>query len=436
MGLLESSGLDVGSWTPTVPVVTKPPNQTIDVPRLVRALERIDSTPWKPWNTVGLALKNESPELFPIWEWWSKLSSSSNGCDLRAEWDKLQPNGSVTLGTVYYLGKQDDSSTFETYTLDHLLNGDFRVTYLIDGMLVAGQPCLCFGPQKSLKTSVLLYKAICLSMGKPFLGHRCDKCRVLFMSGESGLATLQETAKRQIESLGGEYDADYFHLSPQLPRFDQPLDALENLLVEKRTEVLFVDPAYLCLAGSDANNMFIMGQQLANIANLCTKLGITLVVAHHSTKQAGKENKPLELADMAWSGFGEFARQWLMLSRREPYVDGSGEHRLYLRAGGSAGHSNLLHLDISEGVYPVRHWNIHAESHAVSAATMRDKQFADDVAKVRIVLTEPMCQNPLRNATGINASRWPETLERMLKEGIVEPATDGTRPKYRLAEKT
>ena len=51
-----------------------------------------------------------------------------------------------------------------------------------------------------------------------------------------------------------------------------------------------------------------------------------------------------------WSGFAEWAGQWLLLSRRERYdPDSNGEHRLWLTAGGRDGHSNLVGVDVTEG---------------------------------------------------------------------------------------
>jgi len=58
------------------------------------------------------------------------------------------------------------------------------------------------------------------------------------------------------------------------------------------------------------------------------------------------------------AGFGEFARQWVLLSRREAYQAGTGLHHLWMNLGGSAGASSRWALNINEGIYPDRFWNV------------------------------------------------------------------------------
>ena len=57
----------------------------------------------------------------------------------------------------------------------------------------------------------------------------------------------------------------------------------------------------------------------------------------------------LDLDDLSQAGFAESARQWLLLSRRSEFVDECGHHELWMRTGGSAGHSSAWSIDIQEG---------------------------------------------------------------------------------------
>src|SRR3989442_617871 len=71
----------------------------------------------------------------------------------------------------------------------------------------------------------------------------------------------------------------------------------------------------------------------------------------------------MQLGDLAGAGVAEFARQWILLSRRKPYDPGRpGEHRLIMNYGGSAGHCGVLAIDVREGELqpggPPRTWEV------------------------------------------------------------------------------
>ena len=144
-------------------------------------------------------------------------------------------------------------------------SGNYEITYLIDGTLVKDQPCILAGGKKSGKTTIAIDLAISLATRKSFLG-RFEVTRpytVVVLSGESGLGTIQETAKRIAKSKGVQLpNITNLCWSPFLPMVNNVvhMDGLERLLQETKCEVLILDPAYLCLPGVDAGNLFVQGR--------------------------------------------------------------------------------------------------------------------------------------------------------------------------------
>lgn len=53
------------------------------------------------------------------------------------------------------------------------------------------------------------------------------------------------------------------------------------------------------------------------------------------------------------------------------------------------------------------------------AATEAQDKYQEAVERVRRVVTEPMCQTPIRDAAGIRTSVWPGYFSRMLDEGVL-----------------
>src|SRR4051812_30748197 len=75
---------------------------------------------------------------------------------------------------------------------------EYSRQWLVRSILLPGQPAVLGGPKKCLKTSLALDLAISLGSGTNFLGRFKvpEPVRVAVISGESGGAVVQETARR------------------------------------------------------------------------------------------------------------------------------------------------------------------------------------------------------------------------------------------------
>jgi hypothetical protein len=112
-------------------------------------------------------------------------------------------------------------------------------------------------------------------------------------------------------------------------------------------------------------NVFVMGRTLRGINECVMDAGATFAGIHHSSKM--DKRTPLDLSDLSGAGWREFARQWMLVNRRSAYADGTGFHELWLKAGGSAGHSGVWAVDIAEGVRTAsegREWGVTIETRA------------------------------------------------------------------------
>lgn len=172
--------------------------------------------------------------------------------------------------------------TFAPVTAAAFDSEDCRPTWLVRQLLVKDQPMLMGGPKKTLKTTLLLDRAVSVASGTPFLG-KFDaeaKRRVAFLSGESGKATIQETARRICAARGvnlADLDILFQFDLPQLGR-RADVKALGAGIAAAGAKVVMIDPLYLCLlaggANFDAANMFDMGPLFADVAAACLDAGL------------------------------------------------------------------------------------------------------------------------------------------------------------------
>ena len=349
-------------------------------------------------------------------------------------------------------GQKPDPFAFETITSPELNAADYRQEYLIENVMVRGQPMIVAGPRKSLKTNSCIDMALSLGSGGLFLGRFGvhNAVRVGMMSAESGPATIQETARR----IAYTKDINLDHLdtvvwSLQVPQLDniQQVDALKRWVTGNALDVLILDPTYLMMLGigQDAGNLFVVGRYLQAIADLVRETGVTPILCHHLRKGMTEPFEPAELEDIAWAGFQEFTRQWLLLNRRSRYEpDKPGVHELWMNVGGSAGHSGQYGLDIEEGSIcdpGGRHWSVEVittgEAYSRRADAVQDREEErkqrkqeSREEKQRESLLEALSEFPdgetprvIRESAGISGKVAARIFDELIDEDVIEECT-------------
>lgn len=342
-----------------------------------------------------------------------------------------------------------DSAQFAAATYD--------LRFLIRKIFVADQPWIVGGAQKSLKTSIATDAVISLGTGTPFLGefYVPEPVAVGFISAESGMYTLQAKAKQIAHQRGRLLSSALVHWYFQSVQLGvaEHIDAISDWIRERELKVIVIDPAYLCMAVGDNGqpinfgNLFDVGAVLSRFTSRFLELGCTPAILHHESKGANSFRRrgdygPPELSDLSMAGFAEWARQWMLLARREAYEQGSGVHRLWLNAGGSAGHGGLWAIDVDEGQlqddFSGRTWNVTVstgtearkisddDKEAIAARRKADKaakQAAEDGAKVQAALEAipvGMTFTQIRKRTNVADDRLHALLTAWCDKGVIE----------------
>ncbi|NQT40526.1 MAG: AAA family ATPase [Planctomycetes bacterium] len=342
---------------------------------------------------------------------------------------------------------------FGLTTAEKFMAEDDQVRYLVEGVLAEGQPFIVGGPAKSLKTGLLIDLALSLAVGGYWLGRfKVPEARtVVLMSAESGRATLRETLGRIARAAGVDPGVRNLLIADQVPVFASPehLAAVESLAMQHAVDVLVCEPLYFSLSGDDANNLFKMGGQLRPITDLCRRLGITLCVAHHVTKAAGRAGG-LDLSALSWSGIGEYFRQWCMIARQRPYVAGSGCHELTLSIGGSAGHGGAYDLVVEEGTRADpggRRWDVTVTTSGDAGEARKADDAGDKLEGDRRELVGLMVSaNPrdtksgLRELSPFGGTRFNRVFSSLLADGTlvqdgeITKGNGQTYPAYKVSE--
>jgi len=348
--------------------------------------------------------------------------------------------------TLEAASKKPSTSRFKFVDSEQFLAGDYRLEFLVPRVLVKGQPAVIGGPSKTLKTSLCVDLAVSMSTATSFLGafpvH--NRRRVAIASGESGEFTLKETCLRILRSKGLEpsHLNGWLKWEFTLPTFSD-LSVMADFarrLADLAVEVVLIDPTYLALGDVDAKSVFEMGRALRPVAEYLLSRGVTPILVHHSNRLL-PVGEVMGLEHLSHAGLAEYARQWLLLNRREKYK-GNGEHDLWVSIGGSAGHGGIWSLRVEEGVldesFGNRRWDLTLRTldeiegstieqrEEARRETVRKKHQAEQAAVLLAIDAEVASgktgatRRALRDRSGFGDPKIKEVVESLIEEGVIE----------------
>jgi hypothetical protein len=386
------------------------------------------------------------PTTFRDWQEWHDAQS---GEDLKREIDQLADTAEAV--------DEDGQPPFRLriYGASEFNATTFKQQWLIKNVLVDEQPAGLGSAKKSMKTTITLDAMISLASRTPFLGEFevPEPVPVLMITGESGGFVTQETVRRICAAKGitPEDLEGRFFIGFELPSFsaEEQMDELARTIWKHQIRVVSLDPTYLCLHNGsstgkplDPANLFEMGPLLQEVGRTCLEAGATPLLLHHFKKTTPDPSAPPDLDDFAYSGMAEYMRQWILMRRRERYVPGSGEHKLTLVIGGSAGHAGEWCVDIKEGAvdekFQGRYWEpkvtFPSEQRAVVeeqaqkredekrqvADTKAEKRIGEDAEKMRLAMVRigvPATRQTIMNETSLNGDRAKKAMAMLVRTG-------------------
>lgn len=308
--------------------------------------------------------------------------------------------------------------------------------WLADGVVLRGAPMIFGGPEKVLKTQIAMDLLVSLYSGSPFLGRFGipQLVRGGIIAGEDDDARMRSRLESIKRSKGLER-AGNIQITYVMPNLGvtENLDALCSMIAKYSLSVIVIDPVYMAFPAGEGtvnhNNLFSMGNMLAQFSKAILGLGCTPILLHHfhSLKD---ECKVPGLPDLAHAGVKQFARQWILLNRRKPFVLKSAYHELHMVTG-SYGRSDHLHLNVSEAVHDdgVLGWNPQV-TEAVEEKPARSSRkppkatpARDDPKDIVVQAIEEHDGVPtvadLRKATGMRKETVETALAALMEQSVV-----------------
>jgi hypothetical protein len=286
--------------------------------------------------------------------------------------------------------------------------------FVIDGVLPVGLTILGGAP-KSGKSFLALDIARAVASGTCFLGkYHANAGKVLYITYEDTERRLQ-TRLLQKTSGGGVHLANLlFHY--RWPDFEhRGLEQLENLVPHIEGVKLVVIDTLGCFLGAGAKQGYTHQYQvMAQISQVANKLGVSILVIHHTVKTKAKNWRQALYGTNAVSGGAD----GLMMLERI----GEGKYANFMVSGRDVEDESLT-LWLDKGAWKMG-------EHPAEEVELLGKEGQAEIYKALMASGEPMRVKEIAKATGKSEPNVSGRLKDMVAQGLITRTANGGTPRY------
>ena len=178
------------------------------------------------------------------------------------------------------------------YTLKSILEDDSSPPEPIidNGILLDGTILIIVGPAKSKKTFLTQNLALSIAMGNDFAGFKITKPKkVLYYLAEGGYYPNRERLRKMAENISPDNTENFLIAFPpyMLINHKENYDEICKTIKDSDAEVVIFDPL-IRFHDVDENSATGMSEVLGIIRQLIEKLGISVILVHHTGKVQSK----------------------------------------------------------------------------------------------------------------------------------------------------
>ncbi len=159
--------------------------------------------------------------------------------------------------------------------------------YLVEPLLLAGQPNLFFGDGGSTKSMLAAYLGVLVQEGRDHLGMAVEKGQTLYLDWEDSVYEIHERVAALRQGLNLSTDQDQFLYRRCSHSLAGDLESIQRMVVDNRVTMVIVDSAAYACGGEPKD-----AQPAIGFFNALRALNVTSLTIAHQPKDMQDNHRP------------------------------------------------------------------------------------------------------------------------------------------------